>query len=67
MRYGARTGGEGMNQELVNELANDLELSKYVGYSFERTAQDAIELVVGFLESAIPDDSADDVREALGL
>ena len=56
-----------MNQELVSELANDLELSKYVGYSFERTAQDAIELVVWFLESAIPDDSADDVREALGI
>ena len=67
LSHDACTGGDGMNQELVSELANDLELSKDVGYSFERTAQDAIELVVGFLESAIPDDSADDVREALGL
>ncbi len=59
--------GGGMNQELVEKVAADLEASRDAGFDYESAASDVIELVGNFLRDSIPDDSADDVREALGI
>lgn len=56
-----------MNQELIEKVAADLEASRDAGFDYESSASDVIELVGNFLLDSIPDDSADDVREALGL
>lgn len=56
-----------MNQELIEKVAADLEASRDAGFDYESSASDVIELVGNFLRDSLPDDSADDVMEALGL
>ena len=56
-----------MNQELKKAVAEHIYHSVTDGKTPEQAAERAIKAVGEWLMSAIPDDSADDVREALGL
>ena len=75
----ARTGGDGMNQELIEQVAMAMcqlgPLSTTTWEEIEDAGRDeyrsdamaAVRAVGDYLVNAVPDDSADDVREALGL
>ena len=56
-----------MNQELKRAVAEHIYRSVTDGKDPEQAAELAIKTVGEWLMSAIPDDSADDVREALGI
>ena len=56
-----------MNQGLIEKVAADLEASRDAGFDYESSASDVIELIGNFLRDSLPDDSADYVREALGI
>ena len=56
-----------MNQELKKAVAEHIYHSVTDGKTPEQAADLAIETMGEYLLAAVPDDSADDVREALGL
>ena len=56
-----------MNQELKKAVAEHIYHSVTDGKTPEQAAERAIKAVGDYLVDAVPDDLADDVREALGL
>ena len=56
-----------MNQELKKAVAEHIYHSVTDGKDPEKAAELAIETMGEYLPAAVPDDSADDVMEALGI